>query len=223
MGQLAAGIAHEVNNPLGVVLLYAHLLLEQCPPESSLHNDVIMIVEQADRCKKIVSGLLNFARKNKAALQRVDIYALLHNTFKNLVIPDNINFHFDSTAKSHWIHVDPDQFLQIMTNLIANAIEAMPEGGKLVITIEDKENEVTLKVRDTGIGIPEKHLESIFEPFFTTKQIGKGTGLGLAITYGIIKIHKGQILVESNADKTRGPTGTIFTIKLPRQEILEAF
>ena len=216
MGQLAAGIAHEVNNPLGVVLMYAHLLLEEADKHSEIQDDLGMIVEQADRCKKIVAGLLNFSRQNKVARQSVNAADLVRKAVKALAIADNIDVTIEVPADDPVAEIDPDQISQVLTNLISNAVAAMPDGGALIVVVDADEWNLRMTVRDTGVGIPEENLKKIFEPFFTTKQIGKGTGLGLAVTYGIIKMHSGDIQVISNADSAAGPTGTAFTIKLPR-------
>jgi signal transduction histidine kinase len=112
--------------------------------------------------------------------------------------------------------VDRDQLGQVLTNLVSNAIAAMPGGGKLTVRTAGDTERVSISVTDTGCGIPEENRQKIFEPFFTTKHIGKGTGLGLAVSYGIVKMHRGDIQVESNADPNTGPTGTTFTLILPR-------
>ena len=216
MGQLAAGIAHEVNNPLGVVLMYAHLLLEEADKHAELQDDLGMIVEQADRCKKIVAGLLNFSRQNKVARQSVNAVDLVLKSVKALSIDGAINVTVDVATDDPIAEIDPDQISQVLTNLISNAVAAMPDGGDLTATVDADEWNLKLVVQDTGVGIPQENLKKIFEPFFTTKQIGKGTGLGLAVTYGIIKMHSGDIQVVSNADPNEGPTGTTFTIKLPK-------
>jgi iron only hydrogenase large subunit-like protein/nitrogen-specific signal transduction histidine kinase len=215
MGQLAAGIAHEVNNPLGVVLLYAHLILEQTPPDSEAYEDLKMIVDQADRAKKIVGGLLNFARKNKVVLTETDIIELVDHNLKAIILPDNIAVKVIHLKDQLHAEVDSDQLTQVLSNLVSNAIEAMPEGGILTLITSKEEDFAVIKVKDIGTGIDDDAMKKIFEPFFTTKQIGKGTGLGLAVTYGIIKMHRGQILVDSNADPNKGPTGTTFTVKIP--------
>jgi len=217
MGQLAAGIAHEVNNPLGVVLLYAHLLMEQTDPESEAHEDLKMIVEQADRAKKIVGGLLNFARKNKTVLVETNINHLVNNSIKAIIVPENIALKVIHLQENLIAQLDPDQMTQVLTNLYNNAIEAMPEGGILTLVTADEQDNIIIKVKDIGTGIEAEDIKKIFEPFFTTKQIGKGTGLGLAVTYGIIKMHRGQISVDSNADPNKGATGTTFIVRLPKQ------
>ncbi|NLF32880.1 MAG: 4Fe-4S binding protein [Planctomycetes bacterium] len=216
MGQLAAGIAHEVNNPLGVVLMYAHLLLEQAEKQPEIREDAAMIVEQADRCKRIVANLLNFARQNKVARQPVNAADLARRTLKALAVPATIRTAVEVLTDDPVADMDGDQISQVLTNLISNAVAAMPDGGRLTIRIDGDERDLRLGVEDTGIGIPRENLEKIFEPFFTTKQIGKGTGLGLAVTYGIIKMHRGDISVHSNADPAAGPTGTTFSVRLPR-------
>ncbi|MBN1437142.1 MAG: 4Fe-4S binding protein [Sedimentisphaerales bacterium] len=215
MGQLAAGIAHEVNNPLGVVLMYAHLLLDEAKDNPQLRDDLTMVVEQADRCKKIVSGLLHFARQNKVTLQPINMKDLVERTLKVIHFPDNITYNIDTKTDNPVADLDPDQIIQVVTNLTTNAIAAMPQGGTITFTINTDQENLVLAVADTGSGIPPENLSKIFEPFFSTKQIGKGTGLGLAVTYGIIKMHRGDITTESNADPNAGPTGTTFAITLP--------
>jgi iron only hydrogenase large subunit-like protein/nitrogen-specific signal transduction histidine kinase len=217
MGQLAAGIAHEVNNPLGIVLMYAHLLLQETQKYPQIKEDLTMIAEQADRCKKIVAGLLHFARQNKVVLQQTDLRKLVKQAMKAMPMPQNVNAVIEhDLGPDPLADVDRDQIVQVLTNLVSNALAAMPEGGTLTIRTVGGEDFVELAVIDTGVGIPRENLSKIFEPFFTTKQIGLGTGLGLAVTYGIVKMHRGDIRVQSNADAAAGPTGTTFTVTLPR-------
>lgn len=223
MGQLAAGIAHEVNNPLGVVLLYAHLLLEQIPRDSEMHEDVKMIVEQADRAKKIVGGLLNFARKNKVILKKTNIKFLIDKSLNAIIVPGNVAIKVTHNRSEDIVaEIDQDQIIQVLSNLITNAIEAMPTGGILEIISDFDEHNVFISVKDNGIGIEKENLKKIFEPFFTTKQMGKGTGLGLAVTYGIIKMHHGKIDVQSNNNPQQGPLGTTFIVTLPMERIEDA-
>lgn len=220
MGQLAAGIAHEINNPLGVVLLYGHNLLEEMR-ESAIQQDLVMIVEQADRCKKIVSGLLNFARRNKVLRQTVEIPRLVEHCLKVLTIPANVNVSTVHAEQNLRAEIDADQISQVLTNLISNALAAMPDGGQLQVRTGLEGESVVMEVEDSGIGIPEENIHKIFEPFFTTKQIGMGVGLGLAVSYGIIKMHRGSIVVRSNADPAAGPRGTTFKVRLPSHAPLE--
>jgi signal transduction histidine kinase len=219
MGQLSAGIAHEINNPLGVILLNARLLLDFMDENSEDYEDIQLIVEQAERCKKIVSGLLDFARKNKVILQPVNIVDFMGQCMKSIIKSDNISIAVDTERISNpEFEIDRDQLAQVFTNLIVNAGEAMqPDGGRVRIVLYDTEDTLHIVVSDTGPGIPEEYRNKIFEPLFTTKQIGKGTGLGLAVTYGIIKMHHGRITVKSNTDPAAGPTGTEFTITIPRK------
>jgi signal transduction histidine kinase/iron only hydrogenase large subunit-like protein len=217
MGQLAAGVAHEVNNPLGIVLMHSHMLLEQAEKLPEWREDLDMIVEQADRCKKIVMRLLHFARQNKAVLRTIDLFKLIQHAVKAYPFPAGVTPQVESKTKNPKADLDPDQINQVITNLFSNACDAMPEGGSLTVTIEGTEEQVWFSVRDTGIGISKENRGKIFEPFFTTKQIGKGTGLGLAVTYGIVKMHRGDIAASSNNNPATGPTGTTFTVKLPRK------
>jgi signal transduction histidine kinase len=226
MGQLAAGIAHEVNNPLGIVLMYAHILRDACDKwvdeasgedgKTRMREDLQMIVEQADRCKKIVAGLLNFARQNKVIRYPADMHDLVRKAIRTVSVPSRISVRVEQLTPDATAELDRDQIIQVLTNLITNAVAAMEEGGTLTIRIDGDPDTIRVSVCDTGIGIPEENLMKIFEPFFTTKQMGKGTGLGLAVTYGIVKMHCGDIRVESNARPENGPTGTTFTVTLPR-------
>jgi signal transduction histidine kinase/iron only hydrogenase large subunit-like protein len=217
MGQLAAGVAHEINNPLGVVLMFAHLLLEQNDVGSPQYKDLAMIAGQADRCKKIVSELLNFARENKVLYQVVDLRTLVEQSLQALPAPSHVTVRQEHNLADPVCEVDPAQITQVLTNLIDNAYAAMPRGGELVVQTSGDEKNVKLCVRDTGTGIAKEHVGKIFEPFFTTKQIGVGTGLGLSVTYGIVKMHHGDITVKTNADPAAGPTGAAFTVSLPRR------
>ncbi len=218
MGQLAAGIAHEVNNPLGILLLHANLLLEECRVGSQEADDVSLIVDQANRCKKIISGLLNFARQSRVVRQPTDLSALVQEVLRTLPTDEGVAIAVDDRLSDPVAEVDADQIVQVLTNLLTNAQHAMPDGGAITVTVDGTEENVVLAVADEGCGIPEENLDKLFSPFFTTKQVGKGTGLGLAVSHGIVKMHRGQISVESNADPAKGPTYTTFTIVLPRYE-----
>lgn len=217
MGQLSAGIAHELNNPLGVVIMYSNILLDESNSDDPVRQDLQLIVEQAARCKKIVAGLLNFARKNQVNYQELDIRKLTEQSVAGVVFPENIKTAIVDRTTNPNAAIDYEQMTQVLTNLFRNSIDAMPNGGKLEITLEDTVSDVIFIVSDTGSGIKDEDRAKIFEPFYTTKGIGKGTGLGLATTYGIVKMHKGQITVETNADPAKGHTGTTFRIILPRR------
>ncbi|MFZ4523350.1 MAG: [Fe-Fe] hydrogenase large subunit C-terminal domain-containing protein [Bacteroidales bacterium] len=216
MGQLSAGIAHELNNPLGVITMYSNILMDEAPEGDLVREDLKLIVEQAERCKKIVSGLLNFARKNQVNLNETDVVKFIQHSLNSVVKPDNITCSFDSAIADPIARLDIDQMMQVLTNLEKNAIEAMPSGGTLMVSVEGNKEDVTFIVADTGSGIQKENMDKLFTPFFTTKEMGKGTGLGLALIYGIVKMHKGKIHVDSNADPSQGPTGTTFRITVPR-------
>jgi two-component system, NtrC family, sensor kinase len=219
IGQLAAGVAHEINNPLGTILLYASMLQKEMGIRDNAQHtaDLELILEEADRCKNIVSNLLNFARQGKLKVSVVNMGYVLNKIIKNLKLnPLNrqILFNFDTDKSDTFIEGDDDQLRQVFINILNNACESMDEAEEKVLGIRmyDDDEFLAIEIMDTGCGIPKENFGKIFTPFFTTKKIGKGTGLGLAIAYGIIKMHKGHI----NFSSTEG-RGTIFTIKLPRK------
>ena len=218
MGQLSAGIAHELNNPLGVVIMYSNILLEEAKMEDPVREDLQLIVDQAGRCKKIVAGLLNFARKNQVNHQMVSIKDLVNHSLESLIIPPKVKINIDDHTTNPSVMLDQEQMMQVLTNLIKNAIDAMPGGGTINIKMEDTLSDMIIVISDTGTGIKEEDRAKIFEPFFTTKSIGHGTGLGLATAYGVVKMHKGQITADSNNNPAKGPTGTSFKIVLPRRK-----
>lgn len=216
MGQLSAGIAHELNNPLGVITMYSNILMDEAPEGDAARDDLKLIVEQADRCKKIVSGLLNFARKNQVNFSETNVVKFTEHSLNSIIKPEHIHFSFEPNIADPIAMLDIDQMMQVLTNLEKNAIEAMPDGGLLKIGVEGNDHEITFVVTDTGSGIAKQNMDKLFTPFFTTKEMGKGTGLGLALIYGIVKMHKGKIHVDSNDDPDAGPTGTTFKITIPR-------
>jgi len=218
MGQLSAGIAHELNNPLGVVMMYSNILLDESPADDPVREDLKLIVEQAGRCKKIVGGLLNFARKNQVNYQSVNMRELADKSLESVIVPENVKISVSDKTTTPDAVLDIEQMTQVLTNLVKNAVDAMPGGGSIDVILEDTLGDVSIIIKDTGTGIKEEDKTKIFEPFFTTKPIGVGTGLGLATAYGIVKMHKGQISVESNTDPARGLTGTSFKIILPRRK-----
>ncbi|HBF35631.1 TPA: histidine kinase [Candidatus Sumerlaeota bacterium] len=218
MGQLAAGIAHEVNNPIGIVLMYSHLLLETLPADSQQRADLEMIVEHAERCKTIVAGLLNFSRQNKITRKQTDVEELIGRLERAITLPPNVRLSVEHYLDDRFFNVDADQVLQVLVNLSNNAIGAMgvKTDGELSIATSGNGQEVVIEITDNGVGISEENLKHLFQPFFTTKEAGKGTGLGLAVSYGIIKMHRGDIRVKTNANPVKGPTGTTFRVVLPR-------
>lgn len=218
MGQLSAGIAHELNNPLGIITMYSNILLEDNKDNSQINSDLGLIAEQAERCKKIVGGLLNFARKNQINYAAVDIDEFVRHSIDSVIIPDTVKVSFMSELKDKTVSIDPDQWMQVLTNIEKNAIEAMPlKGGELNIILSGNEDNVVFCFSDNGSGISKENMDKLFTPFFTTKPIGKGTGLGLALIYGIVKMHRGHVSVNSNTDPAKGMTGTTFKIQIPRR------
>ena len=214
LGQLAAGVAHELNNPLATVLLYSDIMLSECGPDDPRRTDLEMIAKETRRCKGIVAALLDFARQNQVLAQPTDLNAVIRQVLqvaqKQLGdIP--VSIVADLSPQLPEIEADPSQMQEVIANLVSNAIEAMPAGGKLFVrTAPGPNGMITLEVTDTGIGISVEDQAKLFVPFFTTKPVGKGTGLGLAIVYGIVKMHRGQINVQSQVGK-----GTTFTVLLP--------
>jgi signal transduction histidine kinase len=215
MGQVSAGIAHELNNPLGIITLYSSILRDELEKESNVYRDIAIIDEQAQRCQKIVGGLLNFARKKQVNLEECKVIDFVEKSFESLIVPADVKIEFEHKLDDPLIRIDRDQMMQVLTNLLKNAIEAMPGGGVLKVELKQGKEDFSFIISDTGSGISEQNMEKIFTPFFTTKDSGKGTGLGLPLAYGIVKMHKGKINVVSNNDPARGDTGTVFTIVIP--------
>jgi signal transduction histidine kinase len=214
LGQLAAGVAHELNNPLATVLLYSDILLRECAPDDLKRADLAMIAGETKRCKGIVGSLLDFARQNQVDAHPTDLNAVIQAVIavqakQGAYTGIKVELALDPNLPK--IEADHAQLQEVLVNLMTNAVDAMHAGGTLTVrTLRGPNGMVTLEVADTGAGIPPEHLGKLFTPFFTTKQVGQGTGLGLAIVYGIIKMHRGQINVRSQVGQ-----GTIFTIQLP--------
>jgi two-component system NtrC family sensor kinase len=211
LGQLAAGVAHEINNPLGTITIYAHILLKGMDKDDPRREDVELIVNESNRAKEIVQGLLSFARETKLRPGPVNVNDLLEDVL-GLVVNQSL-FHNIKTRKSLFqglptIVADETQLKQVFLNIILNAAQAMEGNGKLSITTTPERKQIKVKIRDTGPGIPPEVVKNIFSPFFTTKE--KGTGLGLAISYGIIERHNGKIDVETALGK-----GSAFIVSLP--------
>ena len=208
MGQLAAGIAHEVNNPLGVVLMYAHLLLDECEANSKFREDLTMITEQADRCKKIVAGLLNFARQNKLVRHPADMRQLIDRAMRAIPLPDNVTLNFEHDLDDPIAEVDRDQVVQVLTNLVTNALAAMEAGGALTLRTAGDEHSVQNQRHPTPARASNPRISRKYSSRFSPpSKWAKGPALGLAVTYGIVKMHSGDIRVQSNADPAKGPTG----------------
>jgi two-component system NtrC family sensor kinase len=220
LGKMAAGIAHEINNPIAGMLNCVRSLLKGVRDERQRIQYLEMLQEGLGRIGRTVGQLLNFAREAKPQLTRTDLRALLthcltlleHDLTARQVV---CSLSRDSSLPA--ILADPYQLEQVFLNILKNAMEAMPEGGTILVSTSVREREAgpiqEVQIADTGLGIPPKNLSRIFDPFFTTKEVGKGTGLGLSVSYGIVRAHGGYIEVESEVGK-----GSLFTVGLPARE-----
>jgi two-component system NtrC family sensor kinase len=216
LGEMSAGIAHEINNPLTGILMFASLLLDDPRLDPGLKKDLTTILGETRRCAEIVRGLLEFSRKSMPRKSLASVNTLLDKT---LALVEHQAFFFNIEVLRNYdpslpqILLDPNQIEQVLMNIILNAAQAMPEGGTLAIETGTREpgHWVCIRIGDNGCGISPEHLEKIFDPFFSTKG-AQGTGLGLSVSYGIIENHGGQIEVESSQGVARG---TVFTILLP--------
>jgi len=218
LGRMAAGVAHEINSPLTGIVTFAHLMMKRTPAENKQDiEDLKTIIDQAERCSKIISGLLGFSRKSASEKSMVDLNTLISSTLAMVRHQSrflNILFDLQLDTTIPKVNVDPNQIQQVFLNLLINAADAMEKKGKVTLATGLVENNaakfVEFEITDTGSGIPEDILGKIFEPFFTTKPAGKGTGLGLAVSYGIIKKHEGTIFAKSMPG-----SGASFYIHLP--------
>ncbi len=225
LGKLAATVAHELNNPLEGVLTYAKLLkkkLQGVPlPEekvSEIQAELSLIADESSRCGSIVKNLLLFARRDRAQMTEVSLQSIIEKSLRLIDHHMKMNRITPEIAlgdRPVMLYCDPEQIEQALLALEINAVEAMPDGGKLRIqvVISDEDETVILRIKDEGVGIARENLEHIFEPFFSTKESGKATGLGLAVVFGIVERHRGKIEVESELG-----VGTTFTITLPVQK-----
>ncbi len=218
MGQMAAGVAHELNNPLSTILLYAHILQRKLQDRDDLGQDLKLMADESERCKRIISNLLDFARQSRVRMETVPIEGLVDSVVYGAVGrvasgSSGIRVEADIPPGLE-ADLDRDQMTQVVLNLVNNAVEAM-EGRSGIVRISAEEisetGRVRLSVSDQGGGIPSGAEDKVFQPFFTTKSIGKGTGLGLPISYGIVKMHNGNIWFESEPD-----VGTTFHVEIPK-------
>ncbi|MCL4492976.1 MAG: ATP-binding protein [Nitrospirae bacterium] len=217
LGRMAAGVAHEINNPLTGVVTFGHLLLKKFPEGSEERQDIEVIIEQANRCSNIIKGLLGFSRATSAEKGGENINTLLKRSLD--IMSHKADF-FDVKFITRLdeslplVKAGGLQLQQVFLNMILNAVDAMDGKGTLTISTRNiMENGLAfaeIEFADTGCGISEENMTKIFEPFFTTKPVGKGTGLGLAVSYGIIKDHGGNIIVKSEVGR-----GASFYIRIP--------
>ena len=217
LGRMAASVAHEINNPLGAIVVFSHLLLETTAEDFPGRANLQKIIREATRCRDIVRGLLDFARPAPGARQTADLNTIIratHDLLKGHASFREVRIGFDLSPTPLAITCDSSQLQQAFTNIMVNAAEAINGPGAITIRSwqDDARKLAAVSFADTGCGIPTEHLGRIFEPFFTTKQEGHGTGLGLAIAYGIVERHGGTIKVDS-----RSGEGTTFTVWLPEK------
>jgi signal transduction histidine kinase len=217
IGELSSGIAHEINNPLNVILGYTQLLLRNEVKASDRHADLKTIEKHVRNCKSIVEDLLSFARKSKTKKSRVHIESLIENVIKFVQQHSNFeNIQMKGTYDRNVppLMLDEKKIKQVLINLFMNAIHAVGRKGCIRISTEldGDSNKIFIRISDDGYGIEKNNISKIFDPFFTTKSTGEGTGLGLSVSYGIIKDHGGDILVDSEPGK-----GSIFTIVMPME------
>jgi len=228
IGQLAAGVAHEINTPLGIILGYAQLLMEDVPQDGDIYNDLQTIERQSKICRRIVADLLRFSRHTESMESITtsldvnesieEVVSIVEHTYKLDRVEIEKNYYPNLPA----FKGDKEKIRQVFVNLLNNAFYAIGTDGTIRIkTSFDNENdEIVISVADTGIGIPHEKIDRIFDPFYTTKPVGEGTGLGLSITFGIIQEHGGRIEVESPPSSAwyiegKGAKGTGFIIHLP--------
>jgi two-component system NtrC family sensor kinase len=215
IGNLTAGIAHELNNPLNNISLTTEALIDEFDEwdrEAKLKM-LGTIATQVDRAGATVANLLDFTRRDESSFEKLSINEVLNRTVKlvaNEISINNIELVLDLGDNLPKVMGSVHNLQQVFLNLFLNAIQAMPDRGKLKIKSYIENKSLKIDVSDTGTGIPEENMDKIFDPFFTTKEIGKGTGLGLSVSYGIIKKHRGQIMVNSEVSK-----GTTFSVTLP--------
>lgn len=219
LGTLASGMAHEIGTPMNVILGRAEYLLQRTADEG-MKKGLVTIITQIERITKVMNQLLVFARRKPPDRQFVDLGEIMEDSlemFQERMTHNRITVEKAIEANLPSIHADRDQLVQVLINLVTNSLHAMPEGGRLRMSLDREGNHVCLGVSDTGHGMPREIRSKIFDPFFTTKDFGKGTGLGLTVVKGIIEEHGGTIAVESVVDK-----GTTFWIRLPIEEVQTA-
>jgi two-component system NtrC family sensor kinase len=218
LGQMAASIAHEVNNPLAGVLVYTQLLAKRINSDKFSKEGALDYLSKMEteltRSTRLIRNLLDFARQSPPALREVNANDVVERALElaaHSAELQHIKVSKELAPSLPNIMADFDQLQQVCTNLIMNAIQAMPEGGKLTLGTSTNDSQLKIEVQDTGQGISKENIRKLFTPFFTTKEKGKGVGLGLAVAYGIIQRHHGRIEVQSKEGE-----GTTFTIYLPR-------
>jgi two-component system NtrC family sensor kinase len=217
VGEMAAGIAHELNNPLTTVTGFSELILDETPADAPHRADVEMVLQEALRARGVVRRLLDFARQGERTRAKCDLNEIIEDVLAlttHFVHTSGVQLQVALQSDLPWVSVDSNQLKQVFLNLVHNAVQAMPTGGNLSIHTELRSKSgkpwAAVAIQDSGIGISPKDADRIFEPFYTTRGARGGTGLGLSVTYGIVTDHGGTIEVAS-----RPGEGSIFTVWLP--------
>lgn len=226
IGTLAAGVAHEINNPLAIILGFADLLMEKTPPESQAYDMLKTIEKQGLNAKRVVENLLGFTRFSEHKEESIDINKNLESVLSfvsNTLLLNKISVIKDLSLSLPEVKGDPGEIQQVFFNIINNAVAAMKGGGLLMVSTKEvnEEQNVEIRIRDSGCGIRKEYRTKIFDPLFTTKKVGEGTGLGLFVSYGIITKHGGAITFDSIANDECSESGTTFIITLPAADQID--
>ena len=215
LGQLSAGVAHEINNPLGLILGYTQLMLREEPESSQKYDDLKTIEKHTRNCKTIVEALLNFARKTATKKVLVDVNCAIEQVItviRHKFELSGIEVHTRYDSDLPQVLGDTEKLKQVVMNLVMNARQSISNTGQITVSTryDSRSQKITIAVTDTGSGIPPHVIIRIFDPFFTTKPTGQGTGLGISVSYSIVKEHGGEITVDSEPGK-----GSLFSVILP--------
>ncbi len=227
IGQMAAGVAHEINTPLGIILGYSQLMMDDFEKEEENYQNLEVIERQTKTCRKIVADLLKFSRQSESSKQNIDLNKVagdvLTITEHSLSIDHiEIEMHFEEHLPT--IVGDVEKIRQVFLNLINNAHHAMENGGMLSVytRFDSNKKQASITFQDTGEGIPKEIQDRVFDPFFTTKAVGKGTGLGMSVSYGIVQDHGGTITIKSPVNDDKEQPGTAITVSLPTDNEIPA-
>ena len=218
LGSLSAGVAHEINNPIAIILGFTELLLERFDEESKEYGILKTIERQGNSCQRIIENLLAFARIPEKTTTETDVFDDIQkvvNVVMNTLLTKKVDLKTSIEEDLPKVRGDAQQLEQVFLNIINNAVAAMDDGGLLTISAHHSNDTVNIGFTDTGPGIPPENMDKIFEPFFTTKKVGKGTGLGLSVSYGILTKFGGDIRVKSQTRAEGKEPGTTFTVVLP--------
>jgi two-component system NtrC family sensor kinase len=216
LGQLAAGVAHEINNPLGTISLYAQMILDELGKDNdSCRENLAVVMKQTNRAGRIVRDLLEYARQAEPEMKALNINEVLKKSIAITTHPaelQNVNVTMNLAPELPNSQGDSAKLEQVFVNIIINALQAMPKGGELTVSTRPAEDKkfIEIEISDTGCGISHENQGKLFDPFFSTKSTGEGTGLGLSVSLGIVEKHNGTIDVESNVGEV-----SIFIVRLP--------